>query len=239
MTTNFPTSQDNWSNPTSETTLADSGYEHDIAHTRWIDSVEAIENEWLNLIGHPWPSDITGSFFIPQGGTATNSPASGYFSATPFVLPRPITVTQVMIQCTVGAADSQQRLGFYAPGGSDIASWGDHSPGALISEIGTFSGTTAAYVTVTGLSINLPTGISWLASLAEGTGVATWSVSIHNSRFPIDQYIRCTPNAAGSSTTLRYLGIQRDGQTTGSLPDPFGGTAISSRYTASARIMVE
>lgn len=237
MATNFPASLDNWSNPTETTYMDDVGFYHDEAHANIYDAVEAVQAEWLKVYG-VWPSSgsTASNFYVNVGNTESRTHAPGYLSATPFVLPVPITITEVWVNCTGSVSDSSLRIGFYGRNGSNGPSeWVSMAPGALLGTAGTVSGTASGWKSITSISISIPIGLNWMAWLAEGTGTASWDSTRADPTSPSpDPLLRFKYDACSENYATSHTGISKSGVSTGSLPDPWPTGSSCSSGTPSA-----
>ncbi len=159
----------------------------------------------------------SGTYFGPQVTVVSTSPqpANGSLSSQIVELASQLTITEMGVNIGVtGDASAVVRLGIYADDGSG-------RPGALIFEAGAVSAAATGWVSVTGLSQILVSGVYHFAQVTQG--VTTTAPKIWGTTgFVIPRPSGPTPSALSSNSFAGYQSATS--VPTGALPAAFGSS---------------
>lgn len=165
----------------------------------------------------------------PSVSLSVITTGTGTFRATPFVVPRAVTLSRIGLEVTVaGDVGSLVRLGIYADNGSGY-------PDALVLDAGTVAGD-AVGVAENTISQALTPGLYWVGAVAQNVtttqpsirGIATTS----GATAPQMPLSTSTP-ATNSLSSVGFAGLS----ITGALPSTFPSTVNVS--TSAPRIFVK
>lgn len=149
----------------------------------------------------------------------TTAPSVNNLRATPFVVPKTITIDQMAINCTAAGTSSNIRVGIYFDNGNNY-------PGALLVDAGANStATTGVKTYTTNLPVTLFPGLYWMASVGDGTAPTLRAIA-STGFIPI----LGIDSALGTAFGVAW----QAGFTYGSLPSTFtsGGSVQTAAQTA-------
>lgn len=100
---------------------------------------------------------------ITAGSTTTQALAANTLRAWPFIVERPLTITEIVSEVTTFAGGTSYRIGLYTDNGA--------YPGSLVSgtDVGTYDSTANAVRSSGAISVSIVPGLYWIAFNSNGT----------------------------------------------------------------------
>lgn len=163
-----------------------------------------------------WMPMSTGRLYdtsISMGATTTVAMVAHTLYASPVYVPNTVTASGIGVEVTSGSAGTNARLGIYRDSTSTPG-----TPGALLLDAGTISGTSATYASIV-ISQSLTPGWYWLA-IVSNVAITVRALTTANSMHALGF------SSGTDTTTHTGVSVARG---YAALPDPFtAGFALST-----------
>lgn len=147
--------------------------------------------------------------------TGTTALGSNFLRATPFVVPKTITLDRIGMEITgAGTAGSFVRLGIY--------STTDNLPYGLVLDAGTIAGDSATFQSIS-INQTLTAGLYWLTYVHNSAASITFRTILVNTGVP--SILGVTESLGSGNINANLISSTF---TYGNLPDPFDYTGITA-----------